>query len=147
MGSDFVSDLMQRVNGIGERFVSATYGSLGGSLQTAFTAALTIYVAWWGIQLVTGRAGVSAADIVWRVGRACLVYALVFSWSSFELLVFNVADKIPTAIGKVILNGVTGSTSDPTQALSDVWHAAQKASSAWWRQRASATSVSTSWRR
>ena len=128
MGSDFVSDLMQRVNGIGERFVSATYGSLGGSLQTAFTAALTIYVAWWGIQLVTGRAGVSAADIVWRIGRACLVYALVFSWSSFELLVFDVADKIPTAIGKVILNGVTGSTSDPTQALSDVWHAAQKAS-------------------
>lgn len=128
MGSDFVSDLMQRVNGIGERFVSATYGSLGGSLQTAFTAALTIYVAWWGIQLVTGRAGVSAADIIWRVGRACLVYALVFSWSSFELLVFEVADKVPTAIGKVILNGVTGSTSDPTQALSDVWHAAQKAS-------------------
>jgi len=69
MGSDFVSDLMGRVNGIGERFVSATYGSLGGSLQTAFTAALTIYVAWWGIQLVIGRAGVSAADIVWRVGR------------------------------------------------------------------------------
>lgn len=128
MGSDFVSDLMQRVNGIGERFVSATYGSLGGSLQTAFTAALTIYMAWWGIQLLTGRAGVSAADIIWRVGRACLVYALVFSWSSFELLVFEVADKVPTAIGKVILNGVTGSTSDPTQALSDVWHAAQKAS-------------------
>jgi len=128
MGSDFVSDLMGRVNGIGERFVSATYGSLGGSLQTAFTAALTIYVAWWGIQLVIGRAGVSAADIVWRVGRACLLYALVFSWSTFELLVFEVADKVPTAIGKVILNGVTGSFSDPTQALSDVWHAAQKAS-------------------
>ena len=74
----------------------------GGVFQTALTALLTIYVALVGYRMLfaQGNARLSDAPLIGlKIG---LILALVTSWSTFQAVVFNVADRAPVEIAALV---------------------------------------------
>lgn len=85
-------------------YAQGGYLALAGSpvFQGAVTALLTIYVAWIGYRLLfaQGAARISDAPIIaLKIG---LILALVTSWSTFQSLVFDVADRAPVEIAALV---------------------------------------------
>lgn len=85
-------------------YAQGGYLALSGSpvFQTAVTALLTIYVALVGYRLLfaQGSARISDAPIIaLKIG---IILALVTSWSTFQSLVFDVADRAPVEIAALV---------------------------------------------
>ena len=81
-------------------YAALTQGS--GVFQAALTALLTIYVAWVGYRMLfaQGNARLSDAPVIGlKIG---VILALVTSWSTFQAVVFNVADRAPVEIAALI---------------------------------------------
>ncbi|MFO1246637.1 MAG: type IV secretion system protein [Alphaproteobacteria bacterium] len=116
-----VRDVLTAVNCNTKSFARLGYESLtaaGSPFQTALTVALTIYVAVIGYRLLFGN-GARLADgptIALKIGA---VLALVTSWSLFQTLVFDVAERAPLEIASVISAPMrnTAMASDPVAGL------------------------------
>ena len=82
--------------------VQQIYQSISSSLAPVFTVALTVYVAYWGYEMIYGRAPLTAGAFIWRIFRIGVIYTLAFSWGDFSLIVVNVftqgADGVATAV-------------------------------------------------
>ena len=116
-----VRDVLAAVNCNTKSFARMGYESLtaaGSPFQAALTVALTIYVAMIGYRLLFGN-GARLADgptIALKIGA---VLALVTSWSLFQTLVFDVAERAPLEIASIISAPMRGSAmaSDPVAGL------------------------------
>ena len=116
-----VRDVLTAVNCNTKSFARLGYESLtaaGSPFQAALTVALTIYVAVIGYRLLFGN-GARLADgptIALKIGA---VLALVTSWSLFQTLVFDVAERAPLEIASIISAPMRGSAmaSDPVAGL------------------------------
>ena len=116
-----VRDVLTAVNCNTKSFARLGYESLtaaGSPFQAALTVALTIYVAVIGYRLLFGN-GARLADgptIALKIGA---VLALVTSWSLFQTLVFDVAERAPLEIATIISAPMRGSAmaSDPVAGL------------------------------
>jgi type IV secretion system protein VirB6 len=116
-----VRDVLTAVDCNTRSFARLGYESLtaaGSPFQAALTVALTIYVAVIGYRLLFGN-GARLADgptIALKIGA---VLALVTSWSLFQTLVFDVAERAPLQIASVISAPMRGSAmaSDPVAGL------------------------------
>jgi type IV secretion system protein VirB6 len=116
-----VRDVLTAVNCNTKSFARLGYESLtaaGSPFQAALTVALTIYVAVIGYRLLFGN-GARLADgptIALKIGA---VLALVTSWSLFQTLVFDVAERAPMEIAGIISAPMRGSAmaSDPVAGL------------------------------
>ncbi len=116
-----VRDVLTAVDCNTKNFARLGYESLtaaGSPFQAALTVALTIYVAVIGYRLLFGN-GARLADgptIALKIGA---VLALVTSWSLFQTLVFDVAERAPIQIAAVISAPMRGSAmaADPVAGL------------------------------
>jgi type IV secretion system protein VirB6 len=90
---------------------SASAGTFGhvlgphGVLTPALVAALTIYVALYGLALLTGRARLSVAGASGRMLALGLVLAFATSWAFYGPLVWLVATRTPDAVAGAVLGG------------------------------------------
>ena len=109
------------------QFARLGYESLtatGSSFQTALTLLLTLYVALIGYRLLFARGGTQLSDapaIALKIGA---VLALVASWSLFQTLVFDLAERAPSEIAATIsapLRGDDSLTADPLVGLQIVY--------------------------
>lgn len=131
--NDIIGDLFNKVDTLGATAIQAIYTQLVGQLQPVFLAAMAIYVAFWGYEMLIGRVGVSAPIFLWRVGRMMLIYTLAFSWGDFQVLVVEVFTKAPEGFGTVICQAVGGGSnctagvSGISNSLTEVWTAAGEA--------------------
>jgi type IV secretion system protein VirB6 len=81
--------------------------------QALLTALLTIFVALIGYRMLFARGDTRLSDAPWIALRIGLILALVTSWSTFQTLVFDVADRAPVeiaAIASAPLQGSSGSS-------------------------------------
>ena len=116
-----VRDVLTAVDCNTKSFARLGYESLtaaGSPFQAALTVALTIYVAVIGYRLLFGN-GARLADgptIALKIGA---VLALVTSWSLFQTLVFDLAERAPIEIASVISAPMRGvaMASDPVAGL------------------------------
>src|SRR5271155_5491791 len=116
-----VRDVLTTVDCNTRSFARLGYESLAAAdspFQTALTVALTIYVAVIGYRLLFGN-GARLADgptIALKIGA---VLALVTSWSLFQTLVFDLAERAPIEIASVISAPMRGvaMASDPVAGL------------------------------
>jgi type IV secretion system protein VirB6 len=114
-----VRDVLSAVDCNTKSFARLGYESLtaaGSPFQAALTVALTIYVAVIGYRLLFGN-GARLADgptIALKIGA---VLALVTSWSLFQTLVFDVAERAPVQIAAVISAPMRGGVPDPVTGL------------------------------
>jgi type IV secretion system protein VirB6 len=116
-----VRDVLATVDCNTRTFARLGYESLAAAnspFQVALTVALTIYVAVIGYRLLFGE-GARLSDgpvIALKIGA---VLALVTSWSLFQTLVFDVAERAPAEIAAVISAPMRGHglAADPVDGL------------------------------
>ena len=63
-----------------DRFISP---SRQAGYSPVFTVALTVYVAYWGYEMIYGRAPLTAGAFMWRIVRIAVIYTLAFGWVGF----------------------------------------------------------------
>ncbi len=108
---------------------SASAGSFGhllgpqGALAPALTAALTIYVAGYGLALMTGRARLGLGGLSGRMLALGLVLAFATTWAAYGPLVYAVTTRAPDSVAGAIL-GTRGSATAQFAARIDTVFAA-----------------------
>ena len=80
-------------------YMALTSGS--GLFQTALTVLLTVYVALIGYRMLFAQGNTRLSDAPGIALKVGLILALVTSWSTFQTVVFNVADRAPLEIAAV----------------------------------------------
>jgi type IV secretion system protein VirB6 len=92
----------------------AAFGRLFGSsgiLLPALTLMLTLYVAFFAIQLLTGRSRLGIGALTPRIMTMGLVLTFATSWIAYSQVVWNLALGAPNEVA-AILTGVRGNATD-----------------------------------
>jgi len=80
-------------------YLALTSGS--AVFQTALTALLTIYVALVGYRMLFAQGGARLSDAPGIALKVGAILALVTSWSTFQTVVFDLADRAPVEIAAI----------------------------------------------
>ena len=95
--------------------------------QTALTALLTIYVALIGYRMLFAQGSTRLSDAPGIALKVGLILALVTSWSAFQTLVFDMADRAPVEIAAMIAaptqDGAPSLASSPIDGLQAAYEA------------------------
>mgnify|MGYP001320587518 FL=1 len=126
-----VAAALQAVNCVATEVTGATFGRLfapGGALVTALTIMLTLYVAFFAIQLVTGRSTLGVSTLTPKMLRIGLVLTFVTSWIAYQAVFWNIFVLGPDWLAG-ILTGDDGSATQTFASKVDVvFTAVQQAS-------------------
>ena len=100
----------------------------GGSLATVLTILLTLYVAFFAIQLLTGRSALGVRSLTPRMITVGLVLTFATSWVAYQSVVWNLAIGAPDWLASV-MTGTNGSATQTfAQKIDVVFAAIQEAS-------------------
>lgn len=113
---------LRAVDCVAGNFTSQAFGQMfapGGTLLTVLTILLTLYIAFFGFALLSGRANLSIRALMPRIITVGFVLTLVTSWIAFQTLVVNFALGGPDWIAG-ILTGDRGSATQTFAAKIDV---------------------------
>ena len=126
-----VAAALQAVNCVAAEMTGATFGRLfapGGVLVTALTIMLMLYVAFFAIQLVTGRSTLGVSTLTPKMLRIGLVLTFVTSWIAYQAVFWNIFVLGPDWLAG-ILTGDDGSATQTFASKVDVvFTAVQQAS-------------------
>ena len=125
-----VAAALQAVDCVAGNMTNQAFGRLfapGGSMATVLTILLTLYVAFFAIQLLTGRATLGIKSLTPRMMTVGLVLTFATSWVAYQSVVWNLAVGAPDWIAG-ILTGDQGSATQTFAAKIDiVFQAVQEA--------------------
>ncbi len=79
-----------------------------GLFQTALTVMLTVYVAVIGYRMLFAQGNIRLSDTPVIALKIGVILALVTSWSTFQTLVFDVANRVPKEIAAVVAAPLQG---------------------------------------
>lgn len=126
-----IAAALQAVNCVAGNVTGQAFGRLfapGGTMATVLTILLTLYVAFFAIQLLTGRATLGVKSLTPRMMTVGLVLTFATSWVAYQSVVWNLAVGAPDWIAGV-LTGDKGSATQTFAAKIDVvFQAVQEAS-------------------
>lgn len=106
-----ISDALQKVDCLAAQATTVSFGRLfgeNGSLQTALTILLTLYIGLLAVNLLTGRSALRVSVLTPRMLTLGLVLTFVTSWIAYQSVVWNLAIGAPDEIAGV-LAGTEGS--------------------------------------
>lgn len=106
-----VANALRAVDCVATEVTGQAFGRLfapGGSLVTALTILLTLYVAFFAIQLMLGRSSLGLRSLTPRVVTIGLVLTFATSWVAYQGVVWNLAIGAPDQLAG-ILTGTSGS--------------------------------------
>lgn len=121
-----VAAALQAVNCTAAEVTGATFGRLfapGGALVTVLTILLTLYVAFFALQLVTGRSTLGVSTLTPKMLRIGLVLTFVTSWVAYQAVFWNIFVDGPDWLASV-LTGDNGSATQTFATKVDVVFAA-----------------------
>jgi type IV secretion system protein VirB6 len=135
MANDIFDTLFGKVDSMGTSAVQSMYEPLATYLGPLFLAALTVYVVWWGYEMLFGRAPMTAGAFVWKFGRAFIAYSLIVTWATYQPLIVTPLVEAPNAVATVVCEAAGGEGcgtggASMGQSLSDIWHAGMAGASA-----------------
>lgn len=113
-----VSASLRAVDCVSNDFAAQAFGRLfaaGGGLGPALTILLTLFVAFFAIQLLLGRSSLSVRSLTPRMMTLGLVVTFATSWVAFHSVVWNFAVLTPDYLAGV----VTGDRGSATQTFGD----------------------------
>ncbi|MGO4569451.1 type IV secretion system protein [Rhizobium sp. 2YAF20] len=122
--------LFGKIDSMGVSAVETMYTTLASYLGPLFLAGLTVYVVWWGYEMLFGRAQMTAGAFVWRFGRAFICYTLIVSWATYQPLIVQPLLEAPDGMATIVCQSTGGSNcggdgssgSSVTQGLTDIWN-------------------------
>ena len=79
MGNDIIGAFFTAVDAQAMNVVQSLYNALTGSLRPVFLSALTVYVIYWGYEMLFGRAPLSAGAVLWKIVRVMLIYTIALA--------------------------------------------------------------------
>ncbi len=128
MATDFIGQMLDRIDTAGTNFSEQAYGIVATEIMPLLKLIAVAYVAYYGLQLILGTARVSASEIVFRIFRIVFIVTLVSQWSTFNDLFYSWLNSTPEDVGRAILTAISGATmTDPTSGMSQIWESANKA--------------------
>ena len=131
---DFLGDLLERIENSGTSFSEQAYTIVGNELMPLLRIMFTVYVAWYGLQLVMGTARLSVGEIIGRIVRMMIILAFVGSWGNFNNLFYQWINDTPEDVGRAILAASGTGITEPTNGMSQIWKTANEAASAFAEQ-------------
>ena len=126
-----VAAALQAVNCVAAEMTGATFGRLfapGGALVTTLTIMLTLYVAFFAIQLVTGRSTLGVSTLTPRMLRIGLVLTFVTSWIAYQAVFWNIFVLGPDWLAGVLTGDPGSATQTFATKVDVVFAAVQQAS-------------------
>jgi type IV secretion system protein VirB6 len=126
-----VAAALQAVDCVAAETTAAAFGRLfapGGALITVLTILLTLYVAWFGMNLLLGRASLGLRSLTPRMMTIGLVLTFVTSWVAYSSVVWNLVVGGPDWIAGVITASRESATQVFAQKIDVVFQALQQAS-------------------
>ncbi|MGX7953710.1 type IV secretion system protein [Tsuneonella sp. HG249] len=126
-----VAAALQAVDCVAGETTAAAFGRLfaqGGALLTVLTILLTLYVAFFAINLLLGRASLGVRSLTPRMMTVGLVLTFVTSWVAYSSVVWNLAVGGPDQIATVITGSEGSATQVFAQKIDVVFQALQQAS-------------------
>jgi type IV secretion system protein VirB6 len=117
-----IAAALQAVDCVASNVTGQAFGRLfapGGSMATVLTILLTLYVAFFALQLLTGRASLGVKSLTPRMMTVGLVLTFATSWVAYQSVVWNLAVGAPDWIAG-ILTGDRGSATRTFAAKIDV---------------------------
>jgi type IV secretion system protein VirB6 len=125
-----IAAALQAVDCVAGNVTGQAFGRLfapGGAMTTVLTILLTLYVAFFAIQLLTGRSSLGVKSLTPRMMTVGLVLTFATSWVAYQSVVWNLAVGAPDWIAGV-LTGDKGSATQTFAAKIDiVFQAVQEA--------------------
>jgi len=126
-----VAAALQAVDCVAGETTAAAFGRLfapGGALLSVLTILLTLYVAFFAINLLLGRASLGVRSLTPRMMTVGLVLTFVTSWVAYSSVVWNLAVGGPDQIATVITGSQGSATQVFAQKIDVVFQALQQAS-------------------
>jgi type IV secretion system protein VirB6 len=126
-----VAAALRAVDCVAGETTAAAFGRLfapGGALLTVLTILLTLYVAFFAINLLLGRASLGVRSLTPRMMTLGLVLTFVTSWVAYSTVVWNLAIGGPDWIAGVITGSRESATQVFAQKIDVVFQALQQAS-------------------
>ena len=105
---NMVTQLFTKLDSLSVNAIETIYQSLTTALLPVFTVAVTLYVVYWGYEMLYGRASLTAGAFVWRMLRIWLIYVIAFGWSTFSALVVQVFTTTGDGVATAVCTGVGG---------------------------------------
>ena len=113
-GPASIADALHKVDCLTAEATQVSFNRLfgpGGSLTPALTILLTLYVAFFAVNLLTGRSALRVSLMTPRMMTMGLVLTFVTSWIAYQSVVWNLAIGAPDQVAGVLL----GSDGSATQ--------------------------------
>ncbi len=104
-----ISDIFEKLDNIGETFISNAYEGLALQVTVLFGSMLTLYVIWWGYMILAGRDGFSVPEAAWRLGRAFFIYYMATNWDAFSATLYQLVQAVPNLVSDTIIESIAGS--------------------------------------
>jgi type IV secretion system protein VirB6 len=105
-GPSSIADALQKVDCMTADATQVSFNRLfgaGGSLTPALTILLTLYVAFFAVNLLTGRSALRVSLMTPRMMTMGLVLTFVTSWVAYQSVVWNLAVGAPDQVAGVLL--------------------------------------------
>ncbi len=132
--NNFVTDLLMRIDQIGQGFSARAYGIVGDEIMPVLKVAFVLYVALYGVQLIMGTAKISVGEFISRTVRLVLILTLTQNWEVFNNLFYSWLSDTPEDVGRAILAASSTGITEPTNGLSMIVDTAFDAGAALARQ-------------
>jgi len=105
-GPASIADALSKVDCLTAEATQMSFNRLfgpGGSLTPALTILLTLYVAFFAVNLLTGRSALRLSLMTPRMMTMGLVLTFVTSWIAYQSVVWNLAVGAPDQVASVLL--------------------------------------------
>ena len=127
--SNFMTDIISRVENVGQGFSETAYSALGDQVLQASRYAMIIYIWHYCCLAYIGRANIDLKDLLGKLARMLIILALVGNWSYFDYYIYRILMDVPENVGRVVLQAISGvSSAEPTSGLMQIWNTANKVS-------------------
>lgn len=126
-----VAAALRAVDCAASEVTATAFGRLfapGGQLATVLVIILTLYVAFFGIQLLTGRGGLGVRSLTPRMITVGLVLTFATSWVAYQSVVWNLAIGAPDYLATMLTGDQGSATQTFAQKIDIVFVAIQEAS-------------------
>src|SRR3954468_1933211 len=128
-----VADALSKVDCMANDATAVSFGRLfgaHGSFVTALTIILTLYIALFAFNLLTGRSALRISVLTPRMMTLGLVLTFATSWVAYQSVVWNLATGAPDEIASVLIGSRGSATSLFAQQLDGFFDAITTAASA-----------------
>lgn len=127
-----VADALQKVDCLANDATAVSFGRLfgaNGSFTTALTILLTLYIAFFAFNLLTGRSALKISVMTPRMMTLGLVLTFATSWIAYQSVVWNLATGAPDEIASVLIGSKGSATTLFAQQLDTFFNAITEAAS------------------